>query len=341
MTFNLLGTIDLPFVLPLFSFRLVLPLNSKRLPQLLQPAMSFGFSVGDFIAAGELAFRVYQNVYMVAKNAPEAVKKLRDELAILSGAINILKGEVETPNSLVNNAGEMRKKMVIELIKNVLNTLTELERLSGKYVDMSSEEVSKTRQILARVKWTRDLPSITTLLAKVEHYNSILNLLVTSAGNSSLERIESTNRFMAQQLSELAELLAATSIEPRQTFIAPVTNSNVLDITPVVTIVKERFLQLSLSEKLMKNAECSKPWVLIGLDLWLQAGRWWLIKAQSSLHPFGSQTMEIGVQAYTDLIKAYWIVVDIITEHPQQKFLHGGSQRLEIELLIEVCLLIS
>jgi hypothetical protein len=54
------------------------------------------------------------------------------------------------------------------------------------------------------------------------------------------------------------------------------------------------------------------------------------------LHPFGSQTIEIGVQAYADLIKAYWIVVDIIAEHPQQKYLHGGSQRLETELLIEV-----
>jgi hypothetical protein len=83
---------------------------------------------------------------------------------------------------------------------------------------------------------------------------------------------------MAQQLSELAELLAATSIESRQTFTAPVKHGDASTVMPVVTIVKERFLQLSLSEKLMKNAERSRPWVLIGLDLWLQAGRWWLMK---------------------------------------------------------------
>jgi hypothetical protein len=129
--------------------------------------MSFGFSIGDFIAAGELAFRVYQTVYMVAKNAPEAVKKLRDELAILSGAISILKGEVETPNSLVNNAGEMRKNMVTELIKNILSTLVELEGLLRKHTGISSEESSKPRQIWARVKWTKEAPSVTTLLAKV------------------------------------------------------------------------------------------------------------------------------------------------------------------------------
>jgi hypothetical protein len=86
---------------------------------------------------------------------------------------------------------------------------------------------------------------------------------------------------MTQQLSELAELLAATSIDSTQTFIAPATHGDALNPTlPVVTIVKERFLQLSLSEKLMKNAECLRPWVLIGLDLWLQAGRWWLIKVR-------------------------------------------------------------
>ena len=51
---------------------------------------------------------------------------------------------------------------------------------------------------------------------------------------------------------------------------------------------------------------------------------------------FRSHTLDIGIQAYADLIRAYWIVVDIIAEHPQQKYLYGGSQRLEIELLIEV-----
>jgi len=84
---------------------------------------------------------------MIAKNAPEAIKKLRDELAILSGAINILKGEIETPNSLINNTGNMRKKMVTELMKKILGTLAELEALSGKYTAINSEEVSKTRQI--------------------------------------------------------------------------------------------------------------------------------------------------------------------------------------------------
>jgi hypothetical protein len=129
--------------------------------------MSFGFSVGDFITAGELAFRVYQNVYLVAKNAPDAITKLRDELASLVGAINILQAEVETPNSIINNAGDTRKAMVKDIIHKILNTLQELEQLSGRYAVMNNEEGSKPRQIWARLKWAKEVPSVTTLLAKV------------------------------------------------------------------------------------------------------------------------------------------------------------------------------
>ena len=29
---------------------------------------------------------------------------------------------------------------------------------------------------------------------------------------------------------------------------------------------------------LMKSAEISGPWAAIGIDQWIQAGRWWLLK---------------------------------------------------------------
>jgi hypothetical protein len=83
---------------------------------------------------------------------------------------------------------------------------------------------------------------------------------------------------MAQKIYELTEMLAATSIESRSPAAIPKIHAEMSNATPVVTIVKEKFLQLSLSEKLMQNAERSKPWVLIGIDLWLHAGRWWLMK---------------------------------------------------------------
>jgi hypothetical protein len=133
--------------------------------------MSFGFGIGDFIAAGELAFKVYQNVYLVAKNAPDAITKLRDELAILVGAMNILQRAIQTPSSIINNAGPPRKQMAEELVRKILNTLQELEKMSERHTAIAKEEVSKARQIWARVKWAKEAPSVTTLLAKVSVYS--------------------------------------------------------------------------------------------------------------------------------------------------------------------------
>lgn len=153
--------------------------------------MSFGFGVGDFIAAGELAFRVYQNIYLVAKNAPDAITKLRDELASLVGAIKILQAEVEAPNSVINNAGDGRKAMVKDAMKKILSTLQELEQLSGKYTVMNNKEGSRPRQMWVQLKWVKEVPSVTTLLAKV-FIVSIVFLEVVVAEGWILDRLNIT-----------------------------------------------------------------------------------------------------------------------------------------------------
>lgn len=42
-------------------------------------------------------------------------------------------------------------------------------------------------------------------------------------------------------------------------------------------------LQLDLSLLFMAEAEANRPWLSIGIDAWIQAGRWWLMKV-CSLH---------------------------------------------------------
>ncbi|KAH8144675.1 uncharacterized protein LAJ45_11336 [Morchella importuna] len=61
----------------------------------------------------------------------------------------------------------------------------------------------------------------------------------------------------------------------------------------------------------MTNAELQNHrWSAIGAEEWIQAGRWWLVGAQSELlanHRPGSLPAK---QLYTDLIKASWILLD-------------------------------
>jgi hypothetical protein len=56
--------------------------------------MSFGFSVGDFIAVGQLAFRLYRDCFMVTKGAPQEFQALTGELSNLHNTLKVLEEEV-------------------------------------------------------------------------------------------------------------------------------------------------------------------------------------------------------------------------------------------------------
>jgi hypothetical protein len=45
---------------------------------------------------------------------------------------------------------------------------------------------------------------------------------------------------------------------------------------------------------------------------------------------------EVDPQAYVDLLKASWILTDVLQDHPQRTFLHKGSQQLELMVLSNV-----
>lgn len=45
--------------------------------------MAFGFGVGDFIAAGELTWRLYRDCFLIARGAPQEFRMLVDELKTL------------------------------------------------------------------------------------------------------------------------------------------------------------------------------------------------------------------------------------------------------------------
>jgi hypothetical protein len=45
----------------------------------------------------------------------------------------------------------------------------------------------------------------------------------------------------------------------------------------------------------------------------------------------------VSLQAYADLLKASWILIDIISKHPQIKFWSPTSEYLQVQLLAEVC----
>lgn len=127
--------------------------------------MSFGFSVGDFLAAGGLAWKLYQKCYKVARGAPKEFQLLLGEISTLSHSLEILQGDAIDPDSVLVQAGEDRARMVKELVSRIEITLAQLEKVAMKYDILRPG--SKGKKIWTKVKWSVGFPSLNLLRNKV------------------------------------------------------------------------------------------------------------------------------------------------------------------------------
>lgn len=91
--------------------------------------MSFGFSVGDFIAVGTLTWQVYR----ACKDASGDFQELSRELSSLHIILLELEDEAKSPTSLLNRRGARRKPEVDALIANVSIVLKQIEALVQRY----------------------------------------------------------------------------------------------------------------------------------------------------------------------------------------------------------------
>ena len=103
-------------------------------------------------------------------------------------------------------------------------------------------------------------------------------------------------------------------------------------VTPSVSAIDDELFKTSLSAALMKSAEATQPWSTIGVDQWIECGRWWLRRAQMELYAVTVPQQKVPLAAYTNLIKASWILADIIACHPQVPFIKA-STHLEVQSL--------
>lgn len=171
--------------------------------------MSFGFSVGDFLAAGELAWKLYQKCYKVAREAPKEFQLLLGEISTLSNSLKILQEDALDPDSVLVQAGEDRVRMVKEMVSRIEITLTQLEKVAMKYDILRPS--SKGKKIWTKVKWSFEFTSLDSLRNKLVRHNTEMNLLLTCVGNSSLKRIESSTMALETDITEIKSYIQASS----------------------------------------------------------------------------------------------------------------------------------
>lgn len=108
--------------------------------------------------------------------------------------------------------------------------------------------------------------------------------------------------------------------------------TDLTSMNPSVSAVDDELFKTSLSIAFMKSAEVTQPWSTIGVDQWIESGRWWLLRSQMELYTVSEPKEKVPLAAYTNLIKASWILVDIIACHPQVPFI-AASTHSEVQLL--------
>ena len=99
-----------------------------------------------------------------------------------------------------------------------------------------------------------------------------------------------------------------------------------------LSAVDDEQTRISLYTAFIRNAKVFQPWNTIGLDQWMDAGRWWLLRSQMKLYSISKPKQSVPSEGYVNLIKASWIVVDIIAYHPQVSLL-AASKFAEVQLL--------
>lgn len=95
--------------------------------------MSFGIGVGDFIAVGTLAWKVYKNVYKAAKDAPESFQKVHHDVLSLHAVLKEA-GEIIF-DSPMSSQTQQRLRTIADGCTSVLD---DLQCLVNRYEEMGT-----------------------------------------------------------------------------------------------------------------------------------------------------------------------------------------------------------
>ncbi|KAI2631936.1 hypothetical protein GGR54DRAFT_7088 [Hypoxylon sp. NC1633] len=282
--------------------------------------MSYGFGIGDFLAVGELCWKLYREVYRVARNSPREVQLLQQDLSNLNTVVRALQEDCTRPGSSIAQAPPERVKIGRDILGRVENILRSLEDIATRYplllqpADTSSGMGSRLRRQVQRILYAGHVREINDCRAQLSHQTGLLQLLLLAANNSSLERIQNQNDRLSTSVEDIRQYIH----NPKPGLSSPLISASSYDEQS----------QFELSRRFNEKAVLNNTaWSAIGIDIWIQIGKWWLMKAQPNLNTPASEDY---CQAYVNLLKASWILIDIIAVHPQLNFL---SQQLDIQHL--------
>lgn len=130
--------------------------------------MSFGFGIGDFMGAAQIAYTLWKYCYKVARDAPQEFQLLVIDINTLSQTLRFLDDETKDPKSTLMRAGKDRVRMMNEMLGRVMVTLGELEIIAEKYEKLGDLSRGKLKLAWSKFKWSLDATDLDALRNKVD-----------------------------------------------------------------------------------------------------------------------------------------------------------------------------
>ena len=141
--------------------------------------MAFNWGIGDLLSVTKLAWDLYHNCYLVAREAPEEFRQLVNELASLQSVLRTLRDDVNSDKSFIERLDENRKQTLETCLKMCFETLQRLQELVIKYRKLGIEDGT---QFWKKIQWLKQRRIINDLKSKVLACSCRLNLCMSSIG---------------------------------------------------------------------------------------------------------------------------------------------------------------
>lgn len=137
------------------------------------------WGVGDLLAVTKLAWDLYHNCYLVAREAPEDFRQLVNELASLQGVLRTLRDDVNSDKSFLERLGDSRKETLERCVGSCFDTLNRLQKLVIKYRELG---VGDGKKFWTQLKWVNKQKEIADLKSRIMVNSCNLSLCMTSIG---------------------------------------------------------------------------------------------------------------------------------------------------------------
>ncbi|KAI9886489.1 MAG: hypothetical protein M1823_001739 [Watsoniomyces obsoletus] len=146
-----------------------------------------GPGVGDVLAVTKLAWDLYHNCYLVAREAPDEFRQMVNELASLQGVLRTLRDDVSSDQSFLEKLGDHRRETLERCLNACQETLRKLEAIVHKYRELG---INNGLQFWRRIKWATQQPVISGVRAKLMVHSCNISLCMSTIGTTSLLRLE-------------------------------------------------------------------------------------------------------------------------------------------------------